>query len=226
MTSSNVIFDISYAGSYNYQRDWNIVAIDLQFTRAKEEIFAYIDTKFKVAKEQLLEVRMRTITGNRFVDLQSESIHLRVSIPLELAKTIKLSVRIFQAYENDSRITYPDGSVKGVIKSLYNNVPVSTRLPSKFEAGTYYRIKVVNEGNRVHASFIPMDAATARAEFREQDKKQDLQDLHEMSLINQGIAWPNRVLGVAPGRGQVFQGLPYLHQAIFSACADTELVAE
>lgn len=211
MASPNVNFEISYAGSYVYQGGGEISVIDVQFAEANQEICVDINRQFTVSKEQILNFRMRSATGNSLMDTQSKWTSVRrISLPTELAKTIQLSARIFQSYENSNvRTVYPEGTTRGELRARRYDLSISTPPSPEFVGGNCYRIKVVNENNRLSATFVPIDEATAQAERQEQMR---VQMEAAMRLVNQGMANIHLGLRDVPGKDQALQGLQNMVQ--------------
>lgn len=162
MASTNVSFEISYTGPYSYQGDCDISEIGVKFEGLNREFSAHIDPQFKVSKEQILQLTARSATGHPVTVAH-------ICAPTELAKTIKLSARIFQSQENLS---------------------ISTPVFPRFEADKCYRIKVVNEENKLSATFVPIDDIAAEEE--------KLQFEAGMRMINGGLEWLNLAIGDVP----------------------------
>lgn len=189
MALSKVMFELSYKGS-TQSSGWNISVIDVKLQKVLKEISAHINKDIPATTEQFLDITLRTNSGNPIMDKVSERTVQRIAVNSTSAKTIELTARIFQTYENRDRLTmYPNGTVKGELRARREDKSIFIREMPEFEPGKCYRIKVVNTEGTLNASFVLVEEKISDMEHKKQKEQKDAQDQYNLglNLIHQGV---------------------------------------
>ncbi|MFZ0565725.1 MAG: hypothetical protein WAM28_06035 [Chlamydiales bacterium] len=200
-SSGNCSFEVSYHGKAEYPANWTISDIDLKFQGVDKEIACRINKEIPSSTEQLLRFTVR--------DQLNNWTGYRISLAPELAKTIKLSAKIFQYYESSRHMTRgSNGIFRPERRARRDNLPISvSRLP-EFEEGKCYRIRVENDGKGLNATFVEIDETISSTQRKEQADQARAKAQHElgMKLIEQRMNHLGIFQGT-PGMDQLFLGL-------------------
>ncbi|NGX49248.1 MAG: hypothetical protein K940chlam5_00844 [Candidatus Anoxychlamydiales bacterium] len=138
-----VKFEISYTGKAHCQsRQVECISVELEGVVKKIE--AYIDGR--INEEQILKYRVQDEKGSRILDT--------ISIASDQLPTIKLKARALGTFEaHNHLIMHDDGSISKEERFFYDKLPIDILELPKFEDGKRYRIRVINNDQKLKAIF-------------------------------------------------------------------------
>ena len=198
--STGVQFGISYSGSTKFQNIWDISVVDVNFEGADADIFTELKKAEKsneqeavqYPKFQIIKKNDKALLGSSD-KLQVDSIH----VGLVMAKTIRLSARIFKIGKTSAR---------------RDNLPISLKEFPKFEEGKSYKIQVENRDDNLIGTIIEI----SEQELKRQVKSQELSEKRCMGeqLFNAGIQNFITAMGAIPYMEPAVSGFAALGQSM------------
>ncbi len=157
MEPPRVQVSIAFEGSANCWKDAHACAIDV--SGPKTELYAQSVGK---SDSKLYEGPLKWSVPN--TDKIRPFFQTRkdvdvISLPSAVVKTMTLSARVIETYENHRHLTvHPDGTTTPELRARRHNVPITIANQSDVEAGKSYLIKIINIGARtLKAEFIKRD---------------------------------------------------------------------
>jgi hypothetical protein len=139
--------ELFYQGSYEYTKygGWTIKAIDMKMQNASHEIMAHIDTSLSPNEEHRLNYRIKE-KGNRYSRWEDCEV---IGCAVRHIKSMELSARIFQVYEDKTRIT---SNLSYEKRAMRDDLPIFIEKLPEFEEGKTYQIRIINQGTTLRAT--------------------------------------------------------------------------
>ena len=153
MSMDFVNLRLFWKGPYFYQKggDWNIKVLDVSIAGRPEAISTILNTEKPSSEEQQLHFAIND--GGSYLDPHSIKVCETISCPLTSAKTITITARIFQAYENRSRATMNSyGRLGYERRARRGDLPVKIDPLPKFISGKSYDIRIIHENGTLRAT--------------------------------------------------------------------------
>lgn len=147
---SNINLELYWQGPYIYSKDWDISILDINMAETNYEISAHINKDLSSTHEQRLNFRVSEKGGSIF---ESEEESESIECPIDFAKSMKVSARIFQSYENRSvQIRQLDGSYSYEKRVLRDDLPVFIDKFPEFQPSEIYQIKITSQKDSLQAT--------------------------------------------------------------------------
>lgn len=145
-----VRLELSWKGDVHMgHHGWFAKVLDISMKNAVQGIAASINTELLPTIEQQLDFE---VSDEKLYS--GPTVCRYIDCPVELAKAIKITARIFQIYKDRSCATMmPNGELQFGSRARRDNLPVDIDTLPKFEGGESFRIKVINQDNEVRATF-------------------------------------------------------------------------
>lgn len=152
---SRVNISLSWQGNTHYSEfgGWEIQCIDLKMKGADKNIAALLHD---VPKSPCVEYPLQFILSNKEKGYYGQTVADTLTLPTVLLRTLEISVRIFQFYEDRSRgMMNSQGKISYETRGKRDNLPVIIDSFPDFEDKQNYSIKILhNADEKLTASFV------------------------------------------------------------------------
>lgn len=190
-----VEFEISYSGLSNFEKG-QIERISVKFKEVDQKISAYFDAA-KSNGERLVY---------RIEDKQGARLREVITVPIDLAQTMRLELRTVKEVEMNNRlIMHENRSISQEKRMSWESFSIHQLVLPTFKEGLRYRIQVVNDSTSLYASVCEVDQASHKIkplkqiqDLIEAVKKGDLAGVKEILNQNKSQANGRDDLGLTP----------------------------
>lgn len=169
---ARIKFEIAFEGSSQCWKNADVCAIDL--VGPKSEVSA---RSVGTGDSSLKAGRLKWCIPNKDSIrplFEREKFVEQVGLTPEIARTIQLTARVFESYDNLSRLVKGlDGAIKPERWARRHDVSIVIENHAELDDGGSYLIKVRNVGERrLRATFIKLDEQTSKKSTSEETKAQ------------------------------------------------------
>ncbi|MFZ4099026.1 MAG: hypothetical protein ACOYKZ_01690 [Chlamydiia bacterium] len=153
----SVSLGLSWSGSDKFTKfgGWDIGVVDVKLPNSSVEISASIDLQGSEPQEKRLTFKVRRPEPNSLSG-HIETAPLALNCALDKAKSMQLSARIFQMYDNRRVLTmHPDGKVTGELRARRDTLPVFYKpesVLSSLREGKAYMVTITNRDDSLEAT--------------------------------------------------------------------------
>jgi hypothetical protein len=161
--TSRIRFRIAFQGSASCWKDAHVGAVDVH--GPKSEVYAHSPDG---RESKLYEGALTWSIPNKDTPrpfFQSRKELEQISLPADVAKTMSLSARVFEHYENHRHLTMQyDGTTTPELRARRHDIGIILENQAALEEGNSYLIKIKNIGERtLRAEFIKQEEGISRA---------------------------------------------------------------
>ncbi len=195
-TGSSINLELYWLGAYNYNT-WDISTVDIKMKDSTHKISAHINKDLPSTQEQRLHFTVSK-KGESFFGRDNECPN--IECPIDLVKSMKVSARIFQTYENRSMmIRQFDGSYTYETRARIDDLPVFIDEFPTFESTETYQIKIVSQNNNLRATLEKKVSEIASqkmpdAKTTNETSEKQPEELEQLGLAFEGLG---RMIGAA-----------------------------
>jgi hypothetical protein len=174
--SSTVRFQIEFEGSSRCWNNANVCAIDLY--GPKSQVSARSEGILHLQGERLKwHITNKERSGEKLAD--------EISLASEVAKTIRLTARVFESYESTS-VESSDGIIRPGQWAKRHDIPITIEDHAELENEERYLIKVKNiPGSGLRAEFIKLDKQQAKISKPKESKTGGETAAQLMDMLNE-----------------------------------------
>lgn len=204
---TNIKLELYWQGPYSYRGNWDLSVVDIKMKDSAHEISAHIDTHQPATQEQRLNFRVSK-KGASYIEKYQES--ATIECPSYFLKTMEISARIFQTYENRSTlIRQLDGSYAFETRARRDDLPVFIDALPDFAPNATYQIKIANQDIAPRATIIKKVSEMPTPQFSEEKESPSTAEAsaEKVDQISKAFAGLERMIEAASSHDQALDGI-------------------